>query len=266
MTLLLSCVLYTLQDRSPAENKYIPIFITWLAHVFKYAGLSSGDALRLTIDADTHEHLKKTPFFSGVMSALQCEKQILLIERPKTHAEGMMSRFIVKEYTQTIYMYCDIDILIHRPLHDLVNLVPMNTIAVHTEGTMTDTNYNMLFPKEWIEAQGAHHLGFSSGKFIIHGHELYKDLFELTREIHKQQPIDDFYAPDQCVYNYAIYALPREKYNVDMTLIRYPVICTNGHGIQPDKMVLLDLMGEPGNGTLHFDKIFGTLIEYFLTH
>ena len=265
MTLLLSCVLYTLQDRSPSENKYIPIFITWLAHVFKYADLASGDALRLTIDADTHEQLKKTPFYTNVMSALNCEKQLLIIERPKTHAEGMMSRFIEKEYTQTTYMYCDIDILIKKPLRELTSLVSQNTIAVHVEGTMADSNYNMLFPKEWVLENGAQHVGFSSGKFIINGHELYRDLFRLAGHIYKQHPIDDFYAPDQCVYNYAVYMLPRETYTLDMTTIRPPSICINGHN-ETEKVILLDLMGEPGNGTLHFDKIFGTLIEYFLTH
>jgi hypothetical protein len=265
MTLLLSCVLYTLHDRSPAENKYIPIFITWLAHVFKYADLTSGDALRLTIDADTHEQLKKTPFFSDVMNALQCEKQILFIERPKTHAEGMMAKYYFKEYTQDVFMYCDIDVLIKKPLCEVFEGVSDNTILLHVEGNMADSNYNMAFPKDWIEREGARNVGFSAGKFALRGATLYRELFTAAIEIAKTVPIETFYTCDQPVFNYAVYCIGG-KCNLNMDIFKHPVICVNGHGEQPDKIVLLDLMGDPGNGTLHFDKIFGTLLEYFLTH
>jgi hypothetical protein len=234
--------------------------------VFKYADLTSGDALRLTIDADTHEQLKKTPFFNDVINALNCEKQILLIERPKIHAEGMMAKYCFKEYTQDMFMYCDIDVLIKKPVRELFQGIADNTILLHAEGNMSDSNYNMVFPKDWIEREGAQHIGFSAGKFAIRGADLYKELFTEINKIAKAVPIETFYTCEQPVFNYALYCMPRDKCNLKIDVFRHPAICVNGHGEQPDKTYLLDLMGDPGNGTLHLDKIFSTLIEYFLTH
>jgi hypothetical protein len=266
MSILLSCVLYTLEDKNVKENKYIHIFISWLAHVFKYADLNKEDKLRIIIDKDTYDHLNEVSFYSLIIKLLDCEKEFIFIARPKTHAEGMMSRFIEKEYTQTSYMYCDIDILIKNPLRGLTSIIAENTLAVHVEGTMVESCYNMLFPDDWILEKGAQHSGFSSGKFIINGHELYKYFFNLVNTTSKNQPIDDFYAPDQCVYNYAVYSMPRETYNVDMTTIKAPIISINGSDECPDKTIMIDMMGEPGNGDLHFIKIFESLLEHFLTN
>lgn len=265
MSILVSSVLYTLYDRVVSDNKYIPIFITWLAHLLKYADLQKGDALRITIDKDTHDYLKRDGLYNAIFAALPCEHQILLIERPKTHAEGMMSRFIYEEYQQSVFMYCDIDIMIKKPLRILSDGLSNNMLAVHAEGTLADSNYNMLIPDE-IKKNGSNYIGFSSGKFLLNSHELCRDFFQIINSVAARQSIDEFYAPDQYVYNYAIYCLPRDKYTINMDILKYPTICTNGHGEQPEKTVLLDLMGEPGNGNLHFEKIFNELVMYFIKH
>lgn len=266
MTILVSCIIYTLEDQPVNENKYIPIFITWLAHILKYGKFTLQDALRITIDKDTLDFLQKDNLYKAILSGISCQKDFLIIPRPKTHAQGMMSKYIYKEYTQTYFMYCDIDVLIRKPLSLLVNVIPENTIAVQAEGTLADTNYNKLFPENWIREHGAKHLGFSAGKFIIHGSSLCKDLFEIVNKIASQYSIESFYTVEQPVLNYAIYSIPRDKYNVDINILKPPLICVNGHGEQEDKIFLMDLMGEPGNGPAHFEKIFGLLIEYFLTH
>ena len=263
MSILVACVLYTLEDKSVNDNKYIPIFITWLAHILKYAKFNSDDALRICIDKDTFNTLEKDELYEVLISSIPCQKEIHFIQRPKTHAEGMMSKYIYKEYTQKYYMYCDIDILIQKPLDLLTSAIPENTLAVHVEGTLVDTNYNALFPEDWVKDHGSKQLGFSAGKFIIHGNSFCKIFFELVNSIASQQSIESFYTVEQPVFNYAIYSIPRDKYNVDINTIKPPLITTNQMN---DQSVLLDLMGEPGNGTLHFEKIINILIQYFLTN
>jgi hypothetical protein len=266
MSILVSCILYTLEDRPVNENKYIPIFVNWLAYSLKYAKFNSQDALRITIDKDTLDFLEKDSLYMAILSNIPSQKEFIIIPRPKTHAQGMMAKYIYKEYTQKYFMYCDIDVLIQKTLSLLISSIPENTLAVHVEGTLADTNYNKLFPEDWIRDHGAKHLGFSAGKFIIHGSSLCKELFELINKFALQEPIETFYTVEQPIFNYAIYSIPRDKYNVDMNTIKYPIICTNNNGYQKDKAILMDLMGEPGNGPAHFEKIFGLLIEYFLTH
>ena len=177
-----------------------------------------------------------------------------------------MAKYVFKEYTQDIFMYCDIDVLIRKPPRELFQGIGENTLLLHAEGNMADSNYNMVFPKDWIEREGARHVAFSAGKFALRGATLYKELFTAVTEIAKTVPIETFYTCDQCVFNYAVYCMSRDKCTLNLDIFKYPAICVNGHGEQPDKVFLLDLMGDPGNGTLHFDKIFGTLVEYFLTH
>jgi hypothetical protein len=260
MSLCLDCILFTLKGKNVKENKYIPIFTMWLSLLKKNGGLDASDLLHIKMDTDTFEYIKTDIAFCHLYSKnITCQIKILLVPPPSDIREGMLMRYKKIEYTQDIYMYCDIDILVLKPLKQLFNSLPINTVCAHVEGLLTDTNYGEAFSKEEHSNLPENSPGFSSGKFIIYGKELYSNFIDIMEAVAAVagEKTNKYFTVDQPLYNKALYILHNPKYQIktlDKTLISL-----NGHAYTKS-CVLLDTMGMPGNGELHFDKI----IKYYI--
>jgi hypothetical protein len=171
----------------------------------------------------------------------------------------MMMRYIPLEYAQDVYMYCDIDILIVKPLTSLTEAMKPNTIYVHPEGPLTDPNYGAAFTGEELAELAKTHpfpLGYSSGKYLIHGKELYRDLMESVSRLFDENP-KLHYTIDQPFFNKAVHT---GQYTVDEALFNRATVSQNYHFYSRDTTILLDAMGIPGDGDFHLEK----LIQFYI--
>jgi hypothetical protein len=250
MSLCLDCNLFTIKGKSVKENKYVHIFIMWLSAVLKHGGLTAADLLHLKIDSDTFEYLKTQIGCNGLIKASVCPIQIMLYPPPETIGDGMAVRYVKVNGMRDVYMYCDIDILIIKPLRPLYESLPINTISVHAEGRLSDDNYGAAFTAE-EKTELSLYPGFSSGKFIIHGKELYSQFVDMMAMIYTLNH-PSYFTIDQPLFNKALYLLIKDPNQFNM--IPSTFISSNGHHFTKD-CILLDAMGMPGDGDMHFDKI-----------
>ena len=259
MSLCLDVILFTLKGKPVKDNKYVTIFNMWLSMCWKNAGLTHRDMLYIKMDSETYDYMKKDLVFRGLQKAAPCPVQIEICPPPPTLQEGMMMRYMPINYTQDVYMYCDIDILIVKPLTSLTEAMKPNTVYVHPEGHLTDPNYGAAFTEEELaefSKTNPFPLGYSSGKYIIHGKGLYRDLMASVSRLFDENP-KLHYTIDQPFFNKAIHTGP---YDVDQILFNRATISQNYHFYSNETTVLLDAMGIPGDGDFHLEK----LIQFYI--
>ena len=189
-SLCLSSLLFTLEHKEVKDNKYINTFIIWLSHLIQYGGLDEDDILYIISDNRTIEFIKDTnnTIFSTLCSFTKFRIKLIHYESPKTLLEGMMLRYKSNPYTQDIYMYCDIDILILDSLHRLTNSMVKNHIYVCTEGPLRDVYYSCGIPENIMIHMDDKHQGVSSGKFAIYGKEICDFLFNQMDSLYNSNP------------------------------------------------------------------------------
>jgi len=261
-TICLNCLLFTLKGSDVKTNKYIPIFNMWLSRLITDGGIRNSDTIHFYVDTPTIEYLKTDIVFTQLIQKCPCEFQVYTFPEPETILDGMMYRFKFLDYTQDIYMYCDIDILFVKSIHLLTKSLNPNTIYIHNEGKLSNQNYGAAFTKEELDESSEKMPGFSSGKFIIYGKELHKNFFEIVTNI-RNLSNQVYYTLDQPYFNKAIYYMILNKLcSINFDLIRAPIISVNGRDFTSDT-VLLDAMGIPGDGEFHFNKL---LDMYIILH
>jgi len=210
--------------------------------------------LYIKMDSETYDYLKKDLVFRGLQKAAPCPVQIEICPPPANLQEGMMMKYMPIHYAQDVYMYCDIDILIVKPLTSLTGAMKPNTIYVHPEGPLTDPNYGAAFTEEELgelTKTNPFPLGYSAGKYSIHGKELYRELMESVTRLFDENP-KLHYTIDQPFFNKAVHMGP---YTVNEALFNRATISQNYHFYSRDTTVLLDAMGIPGDGDFHFEKL-----------
>ena len=256
-SICLNCVLFTIKGREVKDNKYVPIFQMWLGQLICSGGLSAADAIYFYTDADTLEYLKQTIVFVNLTLKIPCQLRLFVMsQRPASYVEGVMWRFIPNDYSQDVFMYCDIDILFNKSIHLITDAMKDNTICIHREGDITNHEYGNAFKKEELEKLGVGCPGFSAGKFLIKGKTLYKKLLDIAHAIRVEveyNKIPDI--NDQHIFNKTIYCLNMNEHTIDFTTLNPPIISTNGFNFQKDLTILLDLMGMYGDGDFHYKKM-----------
>lgn len=262
----LSCLLYTLEGRSVKENKYVDIFLIWLAYVCKYAELRPIDCLQIIIDEVTCDAIvNHNQTLQVLLGKFSCNVVFVKVPQPKTHGEGMLNKYVYIRSPQDVFMYCDIDVLFQKPICKLMTTIEENTIVTHVEGLLSDTNYGAAFSKDLLDSKGANYPGFSAGKFMIRGEELYTKFFHMMAHLRTLHNADSFYCLEQPIFNLAIHNLQEiQEFFIEIGIFKRPVIYTNIIGNLPEETVLVDYMGEPGNATVHFEKLMTLLIHDFL--
>jgi len=254
MSLCLDVILFTLKGKPIKDNKYVTIFNMWLSLCWKNSGLTGRDLLYIKIDSETYEYLKKDLVFVGLQKAAPCPVQIEICPPPANLQEGMMMKYMPIHYAQDVYMYCDIDILIVKPLTSLTGAMKPNTIYVHPEGPLTDPNYGAAFTEEELgelTKTNPFPLGYSAGKYSIYGKGLYRDLMASVTRLFDENP-KLHYTIDQPFFNKAVHMGP---YTVNEAMFNRATISQNYHFYSRDTTVLLDAMGIPGDGDFHFEKL-----------
>jgi len=170
---------------------------------------------------------------------------------PKTHLEGMMMKYNSLDYTQDIYMYCDIDIVILKSLHNLIDQMEPNKFYVMAEGSLLTPDYNAAFSKEKQLTFIKQDTGYSAGKFVITSQKIRDIIFN---EIRGRCNFDTtFYTIDQPYFNCIMYEL-RNTPLLNTELFNSSYISFNGQKYNRDITVLFDCAGEPADGKKHIIK------------
>jgi len=258
-SLCLSCVLFTLEDKPVEENKYIDMFNLFFSQVLKSAELKKCDAFTLFIDKRTFEYIKandKTMLFMP-NDIIPFQVKIYIFKPPKTILEGMMKKYKITTYEQDIYMYCDIDIFIRKPLSNLTDHMKPNTIYINNENMSRipyDT-YHANMPKDFVMTPDTPNV--SAGKFAIYGKELYQDFF--TKINNKCDYTIKHNTIEQPFFNHVILdnltTMP-----FDLKLINNQIVSFNSMNFNKDITIFFDCAGDAGNGELHYKK----MLEIFL--
>ena len=254
MSICVNAVLFTVKDQLPKENKYIPIFYMWLSQLIKDGGLTEKDMIYLYVDSETLQYISTEGVFQLLKEKLPLQIKVFVYPPPLTLFDGTMLRFEYHDYTQDIWMYCDIDILILKPIRLLTKDLTPNTIAIHPEGLLTNPDYGAKFSKEELNILSPTAMGLSNGKFIIHGNTTHQTLCQIIMALYSPKDAP-FFMFDQCYFNKAIYLMLDQRLCLaNVTIFQSPILSTNGYGLT-DETIVVDAMGIPGDGDFHLNKI-----------
>jgi len=248
--------LFTLADKDPSTNHYFYMLLMWLSHVKRFAGLTKEDNVIICIDKRTADYGNTSVFLNNLIKTFPCPIQFLLHDPPNTMLEGTLQRYKMFAPFDTL-MYLDLDILVIKPLHPMIDNLQSSTLYIHPEGYLHDENYGAYLTSKSIPI-ATNSIGASSGKFVIKGQSVRDHLFQLILNEAKHNP-HTFYTLDQPYYNACFYAL-QNTINIHTTLYQ-ETLSINLHNFTP-KTILIDCMGEPGNGTLHLHKLIGTMTMF----
>jgi len=258
-SICLSCLVYTLKDKEVKDNLYLDIFYIWLAKVIQSGGLTQSDLLQVTMDSRTTEYLEQNKsVLSILIERLPCSFTIVTVNPPSNSLEGMMNKYVFTDYTQDVYIYCDIDILISRPFHTMVEHLEENTMYFCKEGPLSDANYSEGFSETAADLENM--AGFSAGKFVILGKPLRDSFFKTIHTICDYS--SKFYTVEQPYFNRAIYLIPRDKVALNTNLADY--VAFNGNQYDKEKTIFNDMAGNVGDGKAHAINIMHALALYLI--
>jgi hypothetical protein len=250
-TVALTCILFTLEGHDVSKNQYVDIFMCWLSQLASTGGLIRGDALYLHCDVAMKEYLHEHTLFVDLVGMCGVPVIYKLHEAPKTAREGMMWKYEVFDYPQEVFFYCDIDVLILKSIHRLADALPDECIAIQRENCLLDPNYSAAFSEEELLKYSEQYSGLSAGKFLIRGKALHAEFCAHVETIAAEHPNSVFYTVEQPFFVKAAYRfLPF----CNIELLDPPTVSVNWDFYDQDKTILLDSMGEPGNGAAHFKK------------
>lgn len=246
-TVCLSCIVYTLNGKDPKDNLYLNIFHQWLSMLIKNGGLQPDDLLIINIDTITLEYFNKSGnVLRSLLQKLECPFVFYTFDPPNTPLEGMMHKYDNTEYTQDIYIYSDIDVLIVKPLSLLREKVEGNTMYIVTGRSLDHQFYSEGFPPEFPVSKDLP--GYNASIFLFSSTELRNSFFAKIHELCDYST--QYKWVEQPYFNRAIYHLPRDTSLLNTKLLSEHVSFND----YPDteKIIFLDLAGETSNGLSHF--------------
>ena len=173
-SICLACIVYTLKDKDPKDNLYLNIFYQWLTMVIKNGNLTPNDILHIHIDRTTLEYFNNNKtILTILLNKLPCPFVFYTFDPPNTPLEGMMHKYDNTEYTQDLYIYSDIDVLVVKPFSFLTEKTEENTMYFVKGLSLDNQFYSEGFPPEFITKDLS---GFNASIFIISSIEL-RNLF-----------------------------------------------------------------------------------------
>lgn len=258
-TICLSCVVYTMKGKDPKDNLYLNIFYQWLTMVIKNGHLQSGDMLNINIDSITLEYFNNnSTILTNLLKKIGCPFVFYIFDPPNTPLEGMMHKYDNTEYTQDVYIYSDIDVLIVKPFSLLTEKIEENTMYFVKGVSLDHQFYSEGFPPEFPLSSDLP--GFNASIFVISSRELRDLFFSRINELCDYST--QYKWVEQPYFNRAIYDIPRSRISVNIDLLT-EYVSFNGQLIK-DSTVFFDLAGETSNGLSHFTKMSDMICLFIL--
>jgi len=253
MSFCVYTILYTLEDKKPEENEYVPMFLLWMAQLAK---IGTATTITILVDSRTKKYLNDDTSFPVLYARI--ESNIVLIEfaPPKTHMEGMRMKYYEFDYEEDYLMYLDIDVLVLKPLSGL--LKDSKDLYLHAEGAIEEHGYLDAVNEEEKQniLESGLKCGYSAGKFIIGNKEKGRALFKEIRAFIIDNPETNYYSVEQPIFNRTVIFMGSY---LDIGIIDKSLISTNFHNYSDDTTILIDSCGEPGNGRRHLFKMINVV-------
>jgi hypothetical protein len=145
-----------------------------------------------------------------------------------------------------------------KPLTGIINSFTLNTLYLHPEGLLSNSDYGAAFTKEELAFLSESDHGFSSGKYFIYGKELYANFIKSICKLFLTNSTI-YYTLDQPYFNKAVYVLDK-KYNINIHLLNPSTVSINLEKYSKDTTIFIDSAGIPGDEECHFDKVFNLYI------
>lgn len=253
-SVFLNCVLFTLDGREVKENQYVRIFYIWLSKLIQNGGLTKDDMLMISIDKKTFDYISTSATsLNSIFCKLLCPHTFMIFPSPVTMMEGMQMRYEPHKYEQDAYMYCDIDVIVRKPLSTFLEKTMPDKMYVVVEGDLRDANYGA--DMEGIEFTSDKNPGYTSGIWVITGQSICREF--LIRLHNHYKVYAKYYALDQPFFNRAVYDMSHRNIIRDV-LTEHTSF--NGHNYNKDACVLFNCAGDVGDGLKHHEKIQDVLI------
>jgi hypothetical protein len=262
-SICLAVIIFTVDGKDPEQNDYIQIFILWLTSLLKSKSLTKNDLLFLTVDAETLDYLEKATPMIQILNKLESALHIQKRTKPKSVLEGTLWRYIYTEHRGDIYIYCDIDILICKPIHKLISQLESNTVYVLEEGNLSAEVYSLgILDEEFelIRSISSNLPGLNSGLFILTNYLQKKTIFnKIENYVPSTQRF--IYTLDQPLFNRAVYtSITEKKINLNTILLRRNTVHYNNGFMLENKEIPIfyDCNGDVGVGYRHLHRIINT--------
>ena len=259
-SICLNCLVYTLKDKEVKDNMYLEILYVWLGKVIQSGGLTENDLLQIIIDSRTYQYLENNDnVLSILLDKLPCSFTMVIVDPPANSLQGMMNKYSITDYSQDIFIYSDIDILISNPFSNLIDMLEPKSYYFCKEGYLEEENYSGSLSSQITDPNLP---GFSAGKFIITDKELRDSFFKQIQAMCDYST--KFYTVEQPFFNHAIYSLPRDTVSVNIDLLAEYVSFNGNDEYDKNKTIFNDMAGDVGNGDAHIKKIM-TAMSLYLT-
>jgi FkbM family methyltransferase len=244
------------------------MFFIWLTFLARNGGLTKGDTVMVLIDEKTLDKLNEYYIPLGsIFDDLPFELRFQPIEQPVSLSDGFCERYRVEnEIFSEFSLFLDLDILVFQSIKQLEEQYKekKNSLIVMPEGDIYTDNYG----GQLIDSSGVSIPGVTAGLFAFtHGATvaaIFKKIIERTQK-NKKTP---FYTVDQPFFNYYYYLTASTPEVADY--ISYFDVYTyqfNYYSTIHEKVIFLNLCGEPGDSKLHFEKMFlKLLVEFSLSN
>jgi FkbM family methyltransferase len=265
--MLVYTLLFTLVNRDPCKNKYIEMFFIWLTFLARNGGLTKGDTVMVLIDDKTLDRINDYYMPLGsIFDDLPFELTFHSIEQPVSLSDGFCERFrelngIFSEFS----LFLDLDILVFQSIKPLEEQYKekKNSLIVMPEGDIYTDNYGgKLIDISGVTLPGvtAGLFGFTPGATIV---AIFNKIIERTQK-NKKTP---FYTVDQPFFNYYYYLTASTPEAADYISFFDKYSLGNNFYTIHNKIMFLNLCGDPGDSKLHFEKMFlKLLVEFFLSN
>lgn len=245
-------VLFTLDGKNPADNRYVEMFYIWLSHVLKNGGLGTGDKICILIDKPTIDFLNTEFNIGFIINTSVIPIEFYAVKSPQKISEGMSFRYSLDEYPMICNecsLYIDLDVIVVSPLQ-VIREVSNDTIMAVVEGYIENDDYGgKVLP---THLKNNEYPGFTSAIFAFSvGEEVKSFMRKVKNACLMQDP--PFYTVDQPFFNKYIY---EELLNKKRLLYILPkTYVTNNTMIPSETAIFKNYSGSPGNGSKHVVKL-----------
>lgn len=253
---------FTLAGKNPKDNKYLQMFWIWLRFLCKYAGLRTNDKIYVLMDRASIDYLEQY----NTYISLDISYELIEIPQPATVQDGILERFQAWKYfswsEEEVVCYIDIDMFVLADVHWVEQVCKPSTIFVFPEELMLGENYlgeilterdKAFFAAHPVVAE--RHPGFTGTFFFFQG-DFVRKPFETIIQLTRENTLI-LYANEQPFYNRVLFDALYYTKEFQVCILNKGLIeynCTVGECEGGAK--LINFCGEPGDGELHWAKMF----------
>ena len=279
MKIVLYTVLFTRPGQEVSRNEYLWIYLTWLWSIIHHNVLGSNEDLYVFIDEPSLTFLKKQLTFNYLHSLVKFKICYFQINQPPSLNVGVFERYnpnsvdiMVSNYSnlsETVFMYCDIDNMLLKPINTLSWSSSTNTVYPTFEGPVLNSNYYggyIPLPDETdmyntIKSKLSDSLaGFTSGLFA-YSFDSKEKILSFLSSIYKYRNHDKVIYFEQASYNFVVFTYVFKN----IITLTTSVFNTSGvlscNNIFAQNNSILSLMGMAGDESMHMEKCMSFLFR-----